>query len=103
MVNDSGIVTCVDAANGNEIWRSRISDSYSASPILAEGRIYFFSEDGRTTVIEAGREFRPLAENTLDDGFMASPPSTAARSTCARRAICIGLRIGDTAVYRLAA
>jgi len=73
MVNDTGIVTCVDAANGTEIWRSRVSDSYSASPILAEGRLYFFSEDGRTTVIDAGREFRPLAENTLDDGFMASP------------------------------
>jgi outer membrane protein assembly factor BamB len=73
MVNDTGIVTCLEAATGTEIWRSRISDSYSASPILAEGRIYFFSEDGRTTVIEAGREFRPLAENTLDDGFMASP------------------------------
>jgi outer membrane protein assembly factor BamB len=72
MVNDTGIVTCLDAATGNEVWRSRISDSYSASPILAEGRVYFFSEDGRTTVIEAGREFRPIAENTLDDGFMAS-------------------------------
>jgi len=73
MVNDTGIVTCLDAANGTEIWRSRVSDSYSASPILAQGRIYFFSEDGRTSVIEAGREFRPLAQNTLDDGFMASP------------------------------
>ena len=66
MVNDTGIVTCLDAANGAEVWRSRVPDSYSASPILAEGRIYFFSEDGRTTVIEAGREFRPLAENTLE-------------------------------------
>ena len=73
MVNDSGIVTCLDAKTGAEVWRSRIPDSYSASPMLAEGRIYFFSEDGRSTVIEAGRAYKLLAENMLDAGFMASP------------------------------
>jgi outer membrane protein assembly factor BamB len=73
MVNDTGIVTCLDAADGSEVWRSRISDSYSASPIAADGRVYFSSEDGKTTVIEAGRTFKVLAENVLDDGIMASP------------------------------
>src|SRR4029434_5221624 len=73
MVNDSGIVTCLDATTGAEVWRARIPDSYSASPVAAGGRIYFFSEDGRTTMIEAGRVFKVLGENMLDDGFMASP------------------------------
>jgi outer membrane protein assembly factor BamB len=73
MVNDAGIVTCLDAKSGAEVWRARVRDTYSASPISAEGRIYFFSEDGRTTVVEAGREFKVLAESTLDDGIMASP------------------------------
>ena len=73
MVNDTGIVTCLSAADGSEVWRSRISDSYSASPVAAEGRIYFSSEDGKTTVIEAGKTFKVLAENVLDDGIMASP------------------------------
>jgi outer membrane protein assembly factor BamB len=72
MVNDGGIVTCLDAKTGAEVWKARVPDSYSASPIAAEGRIYFFSEDGRATVIEAGREYKVLAENVLDDGFMAS-------------------------------
>jgi outer membrane protein assembly factor BamB len=72
MVNDAGIVTCLDAKTGEEVWHARVPDSYSASPIAAEGRVYFFSEDGRTTVIEAGRTFKVLAENVLDDGFMAS-------------------------------
>jgi outer membrane protein assembly factor BamB len=72
MLNDSGIVTCLDAATGTEVWRSRVPGAYSASPILSEGRIYLFSEDGRTTVIEAGRAYKVLAESTLDDGFMAS-------------------------------
>jgi outer membrane protein assembly factor BamB len=73
MVNDGGIVTCLDARTGAEVWRDRLTDSYSASPVSADGRVYFFSEDGKATVIEAGRTFKVLAENTLDDGFMASP------------------------------
>jgi hypothetical protein len=50
-----------------------IGGNYSASPLFAAGRIYFFSEEGKTTVIEASRQFKKLAENTLSDGFMASP------------------------------
>jgi len=73
MVNDTGIVTCLDAKTGGEVWTARLTDSYSASPIAAEGRVYFFSEDGKATVIEAGRTFKVLAENTLPEGFMASP------------------------------
>jgi outer membrane protein assembly factor BamB len=73
MVNDTGIVTCLDAKTGGELWTARLTDSYSASPIAAEGHVYFFSEDGKATVIEAGRAFKVLAENSLDDGFMASP------------------------------
>lgn len=73
MINDGGIVTSVDAKTGQEIWRSRLLGSYSASPVAADGRIYFFSEDGKATVIEAGREFKVLSENSLESGFMASP------------------------------
>jgi outer membrane protein assembly factor BamB len=73
MVNDGGVLTCLDAKTGEEVWKNRLTDSYSASPIAAGGRIYFFSEDGKATVIESGREFKKVAENTLSDGFMASP------------------------------
>jgi outer membrane protein assembly factor BamB len=73
MVNDRGITSAVEAKTGEIVWTSRIRGEYSASPLAAPGRVYFFSEDGRTTVIEAGREFRVLAESELGDGFMASP------------------------------
>jgi hypothetical protein len=46
---------------------------FSASPLYAGGRIYLFDEEGKTTVLEPGREFKVLAENLLDNGFMASP------------------------------
>lgn len=73
MIGDAGIASCLDAKTGAEVWRARLGGSYSASPLLAAGRVYFFSEEGKTTVIAAGRTFTVLAENQLDDGFMASP------------------------------
>ena len=72
MVNDSGILSCLEARTGRAVWQSRLQGEYSASPLFAAGRVYFFSEEGKTTVIEAGRQFKVLAENQLGDGFMAS-------------------------------
>ncbi len=73
MVTDAGRAVCLEATTGREVWQKRLGGEYSASPIVAEGRIYFFSHDGRTTVIAADRAGKILAENRLDDGFMASP------------------------------
>jgi outer membrane protein assembly factor BamB len=73
MVDDNGFASCLEAKTGKELWQERIGGAYSASPILAEGRIYALSEEGKTVVFEAGREFKKLAENKLADGFMASP------------------------------
>ena len=73
MIGDAGIATCLEARSGESVWRARVGGSYSASPLSAYGRVYFFSEEGKTTVIEADRTYKVLAENQLDDGFMASP------------------------------
>jgi outer membrane protein assembly factor BamB len=73
MVNDGGIVGAVEAKTGELVWRGRVEGTYSASPLFANGRIYLFNEDGKTTVLEAGRELKVLAENFLEDGFMSSP------------------------------
>jgi outer membrane protein assembly factor BamB len=73
MINDVGIATAVDAKTGDIVWQQRVGGTFSASPIAAAGRIYLFDEDGKTTVLEAGREFKVLAENQLDNGFMSSP------------------------------
>lgn len=72
MVNDGGIATCLDAASGTVIWQQRLGGTYSASPVFADGRIYFPAEQGVTTVIAPGREFRRLATNPLDGGLLAS-------------------------------
>ena len=56
MANGSGIFTCVDAATGERVWRERLGGAYSASPLAADGRIYFFSETGETIVLASGRD-----------------------------------------------
>jgi outer membrane protein assembly factor BamB len=73
MVNDVGIASAVEAKTGELVWQSRVGGTFSASPIAGAGRIYMFDEDGKATVIATGREFKVLAENQLDNGFMASP------------------------------
>jgi outer membrane protein assembly factor BamB len=72
VINDGGILTCVDAKSGTVIWQQRLNGTFSASPIYAGGRIYFSSEQGVTTVLVPGREFRRAAINTLDGAILAS-------------------------------
>jgi outer membrane protein assembly factor BamB len=72
-IGDNGVATCWEAGSGQVVWNERVGGDHSASPLAAEGRIYFFSEEGKTTVIAAGRAFNKLAENYLEGGFMASP------------------------------
>ncbi|HMV49868.1 MAG TPA: PQQ-binding-like beta-propeller repeat protein [Blastocatellia bacterium] len=74
-VDDKGIARCLDAKTGQEIWgpqRLKVGD-YSASPVLADGKLYIISEEGLTTVLKAGAKFEKLAENGLDDVCLSSP------------------------------
>ncbi|MDA9922345.1 PQQ-binding-like beta-propeller repeat protein [Verrucomicrobiales bacterium] len=72
-ISDGGIGTCWDAKTGDVKWAERIGGNYSSSPIVANGNLYFCSEEGKTTVIKASPEYEKVAENTIGDGFMASP------------------------------
>ncbi len=72
-VSDQGIIRSLKADTGEEVWFARLDGDYSASPLEAEGRLYFFNQDGVCTVLEAGDTHKELAKNKLDGGFMASP------------------------------
>jgi outer membrane protein assembly factor BamB len=73
MVSDNGVVSSLEAKSGKEVWQHRVGGTYYASPIYAEGHLYFFDDGGDSHVLEAGREPRVLAHNHLDAGCMASP------------------------------
>jgi outer membrane protein assembly factor BamB len=81
--NETGMLTCIDAKSGDFLWQERLGGSFWASPIYADGRLYFFDNDGATTVAEPGRAWKKLAVNHLDDGCMATP-AVAGRSLFVR-------------------
>jgi outer membrane protein assembly factor BamB len=72
MVSDRGIATCVDSKTGTVHWQERIGGNYSASPLFADGRIYFQSEQGTGVVVAASKEFKELARNELEERTLAS-------------------------------
>jgi outer membrane protein assembly factor BamB len=72
VVNDAGVASCFDARTGTLHWQERLEGNYSASPLAAEGRIYFQNERGTATVIAAAPTFTKLATNHLEERTLAS-------------------------------
>jgi len=72
-VSDRGVATCLDAHNGDVRWTERLGGGFSASPVYAEGRVYFTNEDGTTYVVRAAGEYELLATNELGERTLASP------------------------------
>ena len=73
---DRGLLTAHDARTGAEVYGRRridVGQAFTASPWAYNGRIFALSEQGTTYVVEAGPEFRVLAENPLDEFTMATP------------------------------
>lgn len=73
MVNDNGIAQCLDAKTGAAEWKERLPGDHKASPLAADGQVYFLGLGGGCTVVAAGPKFEKLAENRLGDEFIASP------------------------------
>lgn len=75
VVTDRGVIFCLDAKTGTTIWGpERLAPgTYSASPVMADGKIYATSEDGVTTVVKAGPTFGKIAENHLQGYTLSSP------------------------------
>ncbi|MEL6109149.1 MAG: PQQ-binding-like beta-propeller repeat protein [Planctomycetota bacterium] len=64
-VDDGGVASCVDSRTGDPHWKQRLGGKYSASLFYGAERIYIQSENGKTTVIAPGTEFKELATNEL--------------------------------------
>ncbi len=75
MVNEKGIVSCLDAKTGGLIWKEKLQGSYSFNfaPVSIEDNIYLTDMNGVTTVIKADKKFLKIAENKLDGKFIARP------------------------------
>ena len=97
MVDDRGLVTCLDAKTGTLIWgpERTAQGVVSSSPILADQKLYILNENGVTTVITAGPEFKVLATNELDGSYTLSSPAVAGNHLIIRTGThlyCIGAK-----------
>ncbi|MFO0877875.1 MAG: PQQ-binding-like beta-propeller repeat protein [Gemmataceae bacterium] len=73
---DNGVLTCLDGKTGAEVYRRRLGAACNSSPIAANGHIYLSDNEGKTFVIQAGREFKLLQTNSLGERITASPALT---------------------------
>ncbi len=74
-LNINGVLSAYDAQTGASVYRTRIGagGAFSASPVAADGRLYFASEDGDVFVGRAGRDYVQVAHNEMDGVIMATP------------------------------
>jgi outer membrane protein assembly factor BamB len=98
MVEDAGLVSCLDAKTGERIWgpERTASGTVSASPILADGKLYIVNETAVTSVVEAGPEFKLLATNELDGSYTLSSPAVSGSQLFIRTGThlyCIGTKM----------
>jgi outer membrane protein assembly factor BamB len=72
-LSETGVLRCLEAATGKDVWRQRIGGKFSASPVWADGKLYLLSESGKTIVAEAAPQYKLLAPNELNEKCCASP------------------------------
>lgn len=76
MINDSGVLTTLDAKSGDVFKQARlraVSDKYYASPVAADGKVYFASLSGIVAVLKAGGDQELIAANKIDEDIYATP------------------------------
>ncbi|HVY70651.1 MAG TPA: PQQ-binding-like beta-propeller repeat protein [Verrucomicrobiae bacterium] len=71
-IKEDGVAMCLREETGEIVWQERVGGNFSASPFSAEGRIYFTSDEGETTIIEASPEYKVLAKNALGEKVQSS-------------------------------
>jgi hypothetical protein len=73
---DNGVLVCLNGKTGDELYRERLGGACNSSPVASDGRIYLNDNDGKTFVVQAGKEFKLLATNQLGERITASPAIT---------------------------
>jgi outer membrane protein assembly factor BamB len=74
-LNSNGILIAYNAATGERLYRARVGGggAFAASPVAADGRLYFASEDGDVFVAKAGPEYVELGKYSMNEVIMATP------------------------------
>ncbi len=102
VVKNGGILTAFDAKTGERLKTGRITGAlggYSASPVLAEGRLYLASEEGKISIVRPGREWEVVQVNDLGEEIFATPALSGGRifARTSQALYCFGLKENATA------
>jgi outer membrane protein assembly factor BamB len=74
LCRENGNLITLDAATGQQLYEKRThADRHRASPVYADGKLYLSARDGTISVVQAGPEFKMIAQNNMDDSISASP------------------------------
>lgn len=73
LLHDKGVISCVDAASGNLIWKERIGGDYFSSPIRVGDRLYCVSREGDMLVFAASKKYELLAKFPLGEKSNSTP------------------------------
>ncbi len=73
MVHDRGMLTCLDAITGEEVWKEKLKGNFNSSPVYAAGNIYLINIKGECTIVKPGKKFQKVAENDIDGTVKAVP------------------------------
>lgn len=93
VTDKAGVVTCLNARTGTEVWQKRVGGgAHTASPLFADGALYFFGEDGSAVALEPGPESRELGRGALGEGGVKATPAIAGQAIFLRT---------ESHVYRL--
>jgi outer membrane protein assembly factor BamB len=72
----NGVLAAYKVATGERVYQERLGGgaaAFTASPIVADGKVYCASEDGDVFVVKAGPAYELLAKNTIGEALMATP------------------------------
>ena len=95
IVKYNGVLTVYDAKTGERKYQERLAggtSAFTASPVAANGKVYFANEDGQVFVVKAGPTFEIVATNDMASPVLATPAiseggcSSAPRPSCSRSA-----------------
>ena len=92
LLNDTGIVTCLDALSGKSVWQKRLGGKFTASVVEAGGKLLLVNESGVTYVLRAGDQYELMATNDLKEDVLATPAVLGGRIyvRTKQQLLCIG-------------
>jgi hypothetical protein len=89
-LNDGGILSCADVADGKRLWQLRLKGPFSSTPVIASGVLYCVNEKGLIQVVDPAKVTDPAKpESAVTSEFdlgqtIVGTPSIAAGSLFVR-------------------